>query len=118
MRLLLDTQVAMLANLGANYLVRGREDGKVPGRAGNARKKLASFARPWETCLPNVKNRSLLMGSPRLVMHMLNSMVLYLLARPRRTTSYVSLPRYPMTFSIKTHLNFLRYNARLSCKAH
>lgn len=33
---LLDTQVAMLANLGANYLVRGREDGKVPGRAGNA----------------------------------------------------------------------------------
>ena len=33
---LLDTQVAMLANLGANYLVRGREEGKVPGRAGNA----------------------------------------------------------------------------------
>jgi crotonobetainyl-CoA:carnitine CoA-transferase CaiB-like acyl-CoA transferase len=33
---LLDAQVAMLANLGANYLVRGREDGKVPGRAGNA----------------------------------------------------------------------------------
>ena len=33
---LLDTQVAMLANLGANYLVRGRDDGKVPGRAGNA----------------------------------------------------------------------------------
>jgi len=33
---LLDTQVAMLANLGANYLVRGREDGQVPGRAGNA----------------------------------------------------------------------------------
>ncbi|MBA4262608.1 MAG: CoA transferase, partial [Comamonadaceae bacterium] len=29
-------QVAMLANLGANYLVRGREDGQVPGRAGNA----------------------------------------------------------------------------------
>jgi crotonobetainyl-CoA:carnitine CoA-transferase CaiB-like acyl-CoA transferase len=26
----------MLANLGANYLVRGREEGKVPGRAGNA----------------------------------------------------------------------------------
>ncbi|MGI9218732.1 MAG: CoA transferase, partial [Hydrogenophaga sp.] len=24
------------ANLGANYLVRGREEGKVPGRAGNA----------------------------------------------------------------------------------
>ena len=33
---LLDTQVAMLANLGANYLVRGQEEGKVPGRAGNA----------------------------------------------------------------------------------
>lgn len=33
---LLDAQVAMLANLGANYLVRGREEGKVPGRAGNA----------------------------------------------------------------------------------
>jgi crotonobetainyl-CoA:carnitine CoA-transferase CaiB-like acyl-CoA transferase len=33
---LLDTQVAMLANLGANYLVRGRDDGQVPGRAGNA----------------------------------------------------------------------------------
>jgi len=33
---LLDTQVAMLANLGANYLVRGRDEGKVPGRAGNA----------------------------------------------------------------------------------
>ncbi len=33
---LLDTQVAMLANLGANYLVRGRQEGKVPGRAGNA----------------------------------------------------------------------------------
>ncbi|MDZ7868706.1 MAG: CaiB/BaiF CoA-transferase family protein [Rheinheimera sp.] len=33
---LLDTQVAMLANLGANYLVRGRKEGKVPGRAGNA----------------------------------------------------------------------------------
>lgn len=33
---LLDTQVAMLANLGANYLVRGQAEGKVPGRAGNA----------------------------------------------------------------------------------
>lgn len=33
---LLDTQVAMLANLGANYLVKGRQEGKVPGRAGNA----------------------------------------------------------------------------------
>lgn len=33
---LLDTQVAMLANLGANYLVSGQHTGKVPGRAGNA----------------------------------------------------------------------------------
>jgi crotonobetainyl-CoA:carnitine CoA-transferase CaiB-like acyl-CoA transferase len=33
---LLDTQVAMLANLGANYLVSGKQTGKVPGRAGNA----------------------------------------------------------------------------------
>jgi crotonobetainyl-CoA:carnitine CoA-transferase CaiB-like acyl-CoA transferase len=33
---LLDTQVAMLANLGANYLVNGQFNGKVPGRAGNA----------------------------------------------------------------------------------
>jgi len=31
-----DTQVAMLANLGANYLVAGKRDGKVPGRMGNA----------------------------------------------------------------------------------
>ena len=33
---LLDTQVAMLANLGANYLVSG----KVPGRAGNAHQNI------------------------------------------------------------------------------
>ena len=33
---LLDTQVAMLANLGANYLVKGQKTGQVPGRAGNA----------------------------------------------------------------------------------
>jgi crotonobetainyl-CoA:carnitine CoA-transferase CaiB-like acyl-CoA transferase len=33
---LLDTQVAMLANLGANYLVKGQHTGQVPGRAGNA----------------------------------------------------------------------------------
>jgi crotonobetainyl-CoA:carnitine CoA-transferase CaiB-like acyl-CoA transferase len=33
---LLDTQVAMLANLGANYLVDGQFSGKVPGRMGNA----------------------------------------------------------------------------------
>ncbi|HAX23266.1 MAG TPA: CoA transferase [Hydrogenophaga sp.] len=40
---LLDTQVAMLANLGANYLVRGREDGKVPGRAGNAHVNIVPY---------------------------------------------------------------------------
>jgi crotonobetainyl-CoA:carnitine CoA-transferase CaiB-like acyl-CoA transferase len=33
---LLDTQVAMLANLGANYLVSGQKEGKIPGRSGNA----------------------------------------------------------------------------------
>ena len=36
---LLDTQVAMLANLGANYLV----DGSVPGRAGNAHKNIVPY---------------------------------------------------------------------------
>jgi crotonobetainyl-CoA:carnitine CoA-transferase CaiB-like acyl-CoA transferase len=40
---LLDTQVAMLANLGANYLVRGREDGHVPGRAGNAHANIVPY---------------------------------------------------------------------------
>ena len=40
---LLDTQVAMLANLGANYLVRGRDDGKVPGRAGNAHVNIVPY---------------------------------------------------------------------------
>jgi crotonobetainyl-CoA:carnitine CoA-transferase CaiB-like acyl-CoA transferase len=40
---LLDTQVAMLANLGANYLVRGREEGKVPGRAGNAHVNIVPY---------------------------------------------------------------------------
>ncbi len=40
---LLDTQVAMLANLGANYLVRGREDGQVPGRAGNAHVNIVPY---------------------------------------------------------------------------
>jgi crotonobetainyl-CoA:carnitine CoA-transferase CaiB-like acyl-CoA transferase len=40
---LLDTQVAMLANLGANYLVRGREDGQVPGRAGNAHANIVPY---------------------------------------------------------------------------
>ncbi len=36
---LLDTQVAMLANLGANYLVSGR----VPGRAGNAHVNIVPY---------------------------------------------------------------------------
>jgi crotonobetainyl-CoA:carnitine CoA-transferase CaiB-like acyl-CoA transferase len=40
---LLDTQVAMLANLGANYLVRGQADGKVPGRAGNAHVNIVPY---------------------------------------------------------------------------
>jgi len=36
---LLDTQVAMLANLGANYLVTG----KAPGRAGNAHQNIVPY---------------------------------------------------------------------------
>jgi crotonobetainyl-CoA:carnitine CoA-transferase CaiB-like acyl-CoA transferase len=40
---LLDTQVAMLANLGANYLVRGKADGKVPVRAGNAHANIVPY---------------------------------------------------------------------------
>jgi crotonobetainyl-CoA:carnitine CoA-transferase CaiB-like acyl-CoA transferase len=40
---LLDTQVAMLANLGANHLVRGHEEGKVPGRAGNAHVNIVPY---------------------------------------------------------------------------
>jgi crotonobetainyl-CoA:carnitine CoA-transferase CaiB-like acyl-CoA transferase len=40
---LLDTQVAMLANLGANYLVRGKAEGKVPGRAGNAHANIVPY---------------------------------------------------------------------------
>jgi crotonobetainyl-CoA:carnitine CoA-transferase CaiB-like acyl-CoA transferase len=36
---LLDTQLAMLANLGANYLVSG----KVPGRAGNAHQNIVPY---------------------------------------------------------------------------
>jgi crotonobetainyl-CoA:carnitine CoA-transferase CaiB-like acyl-CoA transferase len=36
---LLDAQVAMLANLGANYLV----DGEVPGRAGNAHRNIVPY---------------------------------------------------------------------------
>lgn len=38
---LLDTQVAMLANLGANYLVKG--DGVSPGRAGNAHANIVPY---------------------------------------------------------------------------
>ncbi len=40
---LLDTQVAMLANLGANYLVSGQHEGKVPGRAGNAHQNIVPY---------------------------------------------------------------------------
>lgn len=40
---LLDTQVAMLANLGANHLVRGQAEGKVPGRAGNAHVNIVPY---------------------------------------------------------------------------
>jgi crotonobetainyl-CoA:carnitine CoA-transferase CaiB-like acyl-CoA transferase len=40
---LLDTQVAMLANLGANYLVSGQHEGKAPGRAGNAHQNIVPY---------------------------------------------------------------------------
>jgi crotonobetainyl-CoA:carnitine CoA-transferase CaiB-like acyl-CoA transferase len=40
---LLDTQVAMLANLGANYLVSGGKTGTVPGRAGNAHQNIVPY---------------------------------------------------------------------------
>lgn len=40
---LLDTQVAMLANLGANYLVSGQKEGKVPKRAGNAHQNIVPY---------------------------------------------------------------------------
>ncbi len=40
---LLDTQVAMLANLGANYLVSGQKTGTVPGRAGNAHQNIVPY---------------------------------------------------------------------------
>jgi crotonobetainyl-CoA:carnitine CoA-transferase CaiB-like acyl-CoA transferase len=40
---LLDCQVAMLANLGANYLVRGRAEGQVPGRMGNAHPNIVPY---------------------------------------------------------------------------
>ena len=40
---LLDAQVAMLANLGANYLVSGQYEGKVPGRSGNAHQNIVPY---------------------------------------------------------------------------
>jgi crotonobetainyl-CoA:carnitine CoA-transferase CaiB-like acyl-CoA transferase len=40
---LLDTQVAMLANLGANYLTDGQFTGKVPGRMGNAHQNIVPY---------------------------------------------------------------------------
>jgi crotonobetainyl-CoA:carnitine CoA-transferase CaiB-like acyl-CoA transferase len=40
---LLDSQVAMLANLGANYLVSGQHEGKVPGRSGNAHQNIVPY---------------------------------------------------------------------------
>ena len=40
---LLDTQVAVIANLGANYLVSGQHEGQVPGRAGNAHQNLVPY---------------------------------------------------------------------------
>ncbi len=45
---LLDTQVAMLANLGANYLVSGQ----VPGRAGNAHQNIVPY-RVFEVAPPS-----------------------------------------------------------------
>jgi crotonobetainyl-CoA:carnitine CoA-transferase CaiB-like acyl-CoA transferase len=50
---LLDTQVAMLANLGANYLVAGQFEGKVPGRMGNAHQNVVPY-QVFETA-PNAK---------------------------------------------------------------
>jgi len=40
---LLDTQVAVIANLGANYLVSGQHNGTVPTRAGNAHQNLVPY---------------------------------------------------------------------------
>lgn len=40
---LLDTQVAVIANLGANYLISGQHEGKVPQRAGNAHQNLVPY---------------------------------------------------------------------------
>ncbi len=40
---LLDTQVAMLANLGANYLIDGQFSGNIPGRMGNAHQNIVPY---------------------------------------------------------------------------
>lgn len=57
---LLDTQVAMLANLGANYLVSG----KVPGRAGNAHQNIVPYqvfeVKPAEGSPPGTRDYMIL----------------------------------------------------------
>ena len=40
---LLDTQVAVLANLGANYLLSDRQPDNVPGRSGNAHRNIVPY---------------------------------------------------------------------------
>ena len=40
---LLDTQVAMLANLSASYLISGQHEGTVPGRMGNAHQNVVPY---------------------------------------------------------------------------
>ena len=40
---LFDTQVAVIANLGANYLVDGQQRGEVPARVGNAHQNLVPY---------------------------------------------------------------------------
>jgi crotonobetainyl-CoA:carnitine CoA-transferase CaiB-like acyl-CoA transferase len=57
---LLDTQVAMLANLGSNYLVSGQ----VPGRAGNAHQNIVPYqvfeVMPPEGAAPNTRDHLIL----------------------------------------------------------
>jgi crotonobetainyl-CoA:carnitine CoA-transferase CaiB-like acyl-CoA transferase len=57
---LLDTQVAMLANLGANYLVNG----KTPGRAGNAHQNIVPYqvfeVMPAPTAAPGSRDHLIL----------------------------------------------------------
>jgi len=57
---LLDTQVAMLANLGSNYLVSG----KVPGRAGNAHQNIVPYqvfeVMPPEGAAPGTRDHLIL----------------------------------------------------------